>query len=319
MKEFQKSELVTLYISINHIYKQNLLCTHPALLYIKYERFTIVWINLREIFVIKARVALCLMSMLTLSELTCSKYTTIIKYSCLTKQRKSDVNKTRRGLCIYVILFQLCRLCFVLGIDFHRWTSFKIATYSLLYPPQTKFGGYIGITLSVCLSVCPSVCPSVRPSVRLSVQSKLNFDHNFLAKGDRALILHKRIPCDKTCLSIPKFLTSWPWPWLLTYFRKNLTLVRTFKTKEVGLSYFTCVFFVARPFCWNQNFWLRHIDLDFWPTFEKNLTLVRTFETKEVGLSYFTCVFLVARPFCWNQNFWLCDIDLDFWPTFEKT
>ena len=39
----------------------------------------------------------------------------------------------------------------------------------LLYPPQTKFGGYIGITLSVCLSVCPSVCLSVCSSVCPSV------------------------------------------------------------------------------------------------------------------------------------------------------
>ena len=51
-----------------------------------------------------------------------------------------------------------------------------------------KFWGYIGITLSVCPSV----------------QSKLNLDHNFLTKSDRALILHKCIPCDKTFLSIQK-------------------------------------------------------------------------------------------------------------------
>ena len=42
--------------------------------------------------------------------------------------------------------------------------------------------------------------------VCLSVQSKLNLDHNFLTKSDTALILHKCIPCDKTFLSIPKFL-----------------------------------------------------------------------------------------------------------------
>ena len=78
------------------------------------------------------------------------------------------------------------------------------------------------------------VCLYVRPSV----QSKLNgnLDHNLLTKGD---ILHKCIPCEKTFLSIPKLLTSWPW--LLTYFWKNLTLTITFKPKEVGLSYFTCI------------------------------------------------------------------------------
>ena len=150
---------------------------------------------------------------------------------------------------------------------------------------HTKFVGYIGInekgnTLSVFLSV--------RPSVRMSVQSKLNLHHNFLTKGDRALILHKCITCDNTFLSIPKkafvdfmtltltfdlligkikiiignnfwtkrdrafifhmciscgktFLletkvfTSWPWPWILTYFSKNLTLTITFEQIVIGL------------------------------------------------------------------------------------
>ena len=81
-------------------------------------------------------------------------------------------------------------------------------------------------------------------------------------------------------------------------FEKNLTLVITFEKKEIGLSYFICVFLVARPFCWYQNFRLPDLDFDFWPTFEKTFI---TFEPKEVGLSYFTCVFLMARPFCWKQ------------------
>jgi hypothetical protein len=36
---------------------------------------------------------------------------------------------------------------------FQQYFSYIIAISSLLYPPQTKFGGYIGITLSVCPSV----------------------------------------------------------------------------------------------------------------------------------------------------------------------
>ena len=121
-------------------------------------------------------------------------------------------------------------------------------------------------------------------SVRLSVQSKLNLGHNFLTKGDRALILHKCIPCDKTFPSIPKFLTSWPWTWLLTYFWKNLTLAITFEPKEIGLSYFTFVFVLARPFCWNQFFFTS------WPWpwlltyFWKKLTLTITYEPKVIGL-----------------------------------
>ena len=46
----------------------------------------------------------------------------------------------------------------------------------LLYPPQMKFGRYIGITLFVCLSV------------RLSVQRKFNLGYNFWTKRDMAFI-----------------------------------------------------------------------------------------------------------------------------------
>jgi hypothetical protein len=38
---------------------------------------------------------------------------------------------------------------------------------AFLYPPQTKYGGYVGITLSIRPSVCPFVHPSVRPSMYL--------------------------------------------------------------------------------------------------------------------------------------------------------
>ena len=69
---------------------------------------------------------------------------------------------------------------------------------------------------------------SVRLFVRLSVQSKLNLGYNFWTKRNKAFILHMCVPCDKTFLSVPKIFTSWPWPWLLTYFWKNLTLDITF-------------------------------------------------------------------------------------------
>ena len=91
----------------------------------------------------------------------------------------------------------------------------------------------------------------------------LNLGHNFWTKRDRAFIFHMCISCGKTFLLIPKFLTSWPWPWLLTYFWKNLTLAITFEPKEMGLSYFTCVFLVGRPFCRYQYFWPSGLDLDF--------------------------------------------------------
>ena len=56
------------------------------------------------------------------------------------------------------------------------------------------------------------------------------------------------IPCDKTFHMVPLFLTSWPWPWSLTYFWKILTLAITFLPGDIGLSYCTCVFLVTTPF-----------------------------------------------------------------------
>ena len=120
-------------------------------------------------------------------------------------------------------------------------------------PRKRSLGGYIGIT--------PSVCLSVRLSVRPSVQSKLNLGYNFSTNRDKAFILHMLVPCDKTFLSVPKNLTLWPWPWLLTYFWKNLTLVITFQPIEIRLSYYTCLFLVTRPFCPYQNFWPCDLDL----------------------------------------------------------
>ena len=113
---------------------------------------------------------------------------------------------------------------------------------------------------------------------------KLNLGYNFWTKRDKAFILQVCIPCGKTFLSVPKNLTLWPWPWLLTYFWKNLTLAITFEPREIRLSYYRYVFLVARPFCPYQKFWPCDIDLDFWPTFEKNLTLTITFEPKVIGL-----------------------------------
>ena len=46
------------------------------------------------------------------------------------------------------------------------------------------------------------MCP-----IDFEVWKKINLDHNFWTKSDRALILHIFIPCDKTFLLIPIFLT----------------------------------------------------------------------------------------------------------------
>ena len=36
--------------------------------------------------------------------------------------------------------------------------------------------------------------------------------------------------------------------------RVNLTLAITFEPREIGLSYYTCVFLVTIPLCWYQTF-----------------------------------------------------------------
>ena len=58
---------------------------------------------------------------------------------------------------------------------------------------------------------------------------------------------------------------------------KNLTLATTFEPHEIGLLYFTCVFLLARPSCWNQNSLPRDLDLNldhnFWTKSDRDLIL----------------------------------------------
>ena len=56
------------------------------------------------------------------------------------------------------------------------------------------------------------------------------------------------IPCDKTFLWVPLFLTLWHWPWNLTHFLKTWTLLITFEQWVLELWYFTWVFLVIWPF-----------------------------------------------------------------------
>ena len=144
---------------------------------------------------------------------------------------------------------------------------------------------------------------------------KLSLGYNFWTNRDTAFILQVCIPCGKTFLSIPKSLTLWPWPWLLTYFWKKLNLGYNFWTKRDK----AFILQVCIP-CGKTFLSIPKI-LTLWPLtyFWKNLTLAITFEPREIRLSYYMHVFLLARPFCPYQKFWPCDLDLDFWPTLEKT
>ena len=73
---------------------------------------------------------------------------------------------------------------------------------------------------------------------------KLNLRHNFLTKRDGAFILLVCISCGSTFLFVPKKLTLWSWPWLLTYFWKNLTLAIIFKPEEIACFHISHVYFL---------------------------------------------------------------------------
>ena len=214
--------------------------------------------------------------------------------------------------------------------------------YSLLYPLQTKLVGGVYRNHPVCLSVCSSVGLSrvnltlaitfelkeIRHSYSIwgffvtrpfcpyqkfwpfdldldfwpTFEKELNLDYNFWTKRNKAFKLHMWVPCDKIFLSIPKCLTLWPWPWLLTYFKKNLILAITFEPKEIGLSYYICGFLVIRPFCPYHTFWLCDLGLDFWPTFDKTNNLGSKYWTnRDMVFILHIYVFLVARPFSLYQ------------------
>ena len=63
----------------------------------------------------------------------------------------------------------------------------------------------------------------------------------FIISNQKRKGFHICIPCqacDKTIHTIPSFLTWWPCPYCLTlFFFKNLNLVHSFWTEEVGVSH----------------------------------------------------------------------------------
>ena len=150
-----------------------------------------------------------------------------------------------------------------------------------------------------------------------------NLGYSFLTRRGRAFIFHMYIPYDKTFPSVPKFLTWWPWPWSLTYFQKTSTLAIDYLPGEVGLSYFTCAFFVARPSMRYHDFWpsdLNDLDLVGWPPLKKYcprflnqrgyLLLLFTYGCRRRAMlsSLTTLVF-----------FWICEtLNLSCWITLQS-
>ena len=105
-----------------------------------------------------------------------------------------------------------------------------------------------------------------------------NLANNFWTVSARALIFHMSIPCDKTFLWVPLFLTLWPWPWSLTHLKKTITLLITFEQWVLELWYFTWVFLVIRPFRGLHYFDPVTLTLEFGPFFE-NFNLANNFWT----------------------------------------
>ena len=77
----------------------------------------------------------------------------------------------------------------------------QISTFRLLYPPQTKFGGYMVILMSVRYFVRSSV----RPSQSLIRYSSKTAEQNFMKLSG---IVHYMMPY---CTSYFKFLFRWFW------------------------------------------------------------------------------------------------------------
>ena len=202
-------------------------------------------------------------------------FLTRINRCCNTDHNDYNLTKARDGgmQCSRCTTCRTFALRHMIDLEISVLVKFIICNlfYALLYPPQTKFWG-VYRNHPVCLSV------------RLSVQSKLNLGYNFSTFRDKAFILHMLVPCDKTFLSVPKNLTLWPWPWLLTYFWKKLNLGYNFWTKrDKAFILQVCIpcgkSFLSIP---------RILTLWQWPWlltyFRKNLTLTITFEPKVIGL-----------------------------------
>ena len=95
-----------------------------------------------------------------------------------------------------------------------------------------------------------------------------------------------------------------------------------FEPKEIGLSYFTCVFLVARPFCRYQNVWLRDLHLDFWHTalyFWKKLNIgnnVWTKKKKNGAFIFHMCISCGKTFLLGTKRFYLGTFTLTFNHTF---
>ena len=165
-------------------------------------------------------------------------------------------------------------------------------------------------------SLCdfPNLCPRDRRLILSFCPPlwNLNLDNNFWTVSTRALIFHLSIPCDKTFPGVPLFFTLRPWPWSLTHFFKDLTLLITFQQWVLELIYLTGVFLVI---------WPLFFTLWPWPSslthFLGNFNLAYNFWTVRARTLIFHMRIPCDKTFPWLSLFFLpCDLDLGVWPIF---
>ena len=113
--------------------------------------------------------------------------------------------------------------CWPCDLDLDFWPTFeKNLTLAITFEPKE-----IRLSYYTCWFLV------TRPFCLYQKNWPCNLDLDF---WDRAFIFQMCISSCKTFLLEPKFFTSWPWPWLLTYFwKKNLTLTIAFEPKVIGI------------------------------------------------------------------------------------
>ena len=139
------------------------------------------------------------------------------------------VNTNEFIMCFVYMFFSMALICLVVkSINlWNLWNLWKILTLAITFEPKE-----IELSYFTCVFLVPrpSCWNQIFYLVTLTLTfdlllKKLNLDHNLWSRSDRVLILHTSIPCDKTFLLIPIFLTLWPWPWLWPTFEKDSNLL----------------------------------------------------------------------------------------------
>ena len=107
-------------------------------------------------------------------------------------------------------------------------------------------------------------CPLCHSVFLYFSSSIINLANNYSSRGALDLIFYMSISCDKTFPWVPTFFILWPWPKSLTYLSKLWPSQITFNQWVKEPWYFTCIFFVKRPFCGYQHFLLCDLRLGVW-------------------------------------------------------